>query len=693
MTVARPAGRATSEASTEAPAATARRAPVWPVLAAVALLAGCTAAGLGALSLADALSATGLPNPGPATTLGLPFVRAAGEIAAVLAVGSFLFAAFLTPPQRNGVLDADGYRAVRLGTAASGVWAVCAALLIPLTISDVSGRPLTEQLNPARLWSVAGLITTASAWRWTAVLAAAVTLASVAVLRWSWTPALLAGSLLTLLPLGLTGHSSAGGAHDLATNSLLIHLVAASLWAGGLLVLVAHALRGGGRLHLAARRFSAVALWCWVAMALSGLVNAAVRVPPAQLLTSEYGRLVIVKFVALCALGTLGWLQRRRAVAALEAAPAGGRRALLRLGLIEAAVFGVTFGVAVGLGRTPPPPPPARLPSIAEAEIGYDFDGPPTVARLLLDWRFDLIFGSAALVLAAVYVAAVLRLRRRGDGWPPGRTTAWLLGCLVLLFVTSSGVGRYMPAMFSIHMIVHMCLSMLIPILLALGAPVTLALRALPAAGRDGPPGMREWLLAALHSRVSRFLTNPVVATVLFVAGFYGLYLSSLFDTTASSHAGHLAMNLHFLLSGYLFYWIVIGVDPTPRPIPPLAKVGVVFASLPLHAFFGVVLMGTKKVLAADYYRSLGLSWHTDLLGDQRLGGGIAWAAGELPLVLVMLALLVQWARSDDRTARRLDRAAERDDDAELVAYNAMLAQLAGREAPAEPQRGAADPN
>ena len=349
---------------------------------------------------------------------------------------------------------------------------------------------------------------------------------------------------------------------------------------------------------------------------------------------------------------------------------------------IEAAVFGLTFGVAVGLGRTPPPPPPILRPSIPEAEIGYGFDGPPTLVRILFDWRFDLIFGTAAIVIAGLYVAGVLRLRRRGDHWPPGRIVAWLLGCGGLLFVTSSGVGRYMPAMFSMHMAAHMGLSMLVPILLVLGAPVSLALRALPAAGRDDPPGMREWLLAALHSRVSRFLTNPVVATVLFVAGFYGLYFGGIFDSAVGSHAGHLAMNLHFLLSGYLFYWVVIGVDPTPRPIPPLAKVAVIFASLPLHAFFGVLLMGTKEVMGADYYRSLGLSWHTDLLGDQRLGGGIAWAAGELPLVIVMLALLVQWARSDDRIARRLDRAAELDDDAELVAYNAMLAELSHREPP-----------
>lgn len=657
-----------------------RHAVVWPVLIGVAALAGCTAAGIGALSLAGALTATGLPDPGPATTLGLPFVRAAGEIAAVLAVGSFLFAAFLVPPQSSGVLDADGYRALRVGTIASGAWAVCAALLVPLTISDVSGQPVINHLNPVTVWSLAGMINTASAWRWTAILAAAVTLASASVLRWSWTPVLLAGSLVTLIPLGLTGHSSAGGSHDLATNSLLIHLVAAGLWAGGLFALLAHALRRGDHTALAARRFSAVALWCWVAMALSGAVNALVRVLPSDLLTTGYGRLVVAKFVALCALGVLGWRQRRSGVVALQANPGPSRGALIKLALIEAAVFGLTFGIAVGLGRTAPPPPPARLPTVAEAEIGYDFDGPPTVARILFDWRFDLIFGTAAIVLAALYVAAVVRLRRRGDGWPAGRTLSWLLGCLALLFVTSSGVGRYMPAMFSMHMVAHMGLSMLVPILLVLGAPVTLALRALPAAGRDDPPGPREWLLAALHSHVSRFLTNPVVATVLFVAGFYGLYLSDLFDIAVSSHAGHLAMNVHFLLSGYLFYWVVIGVDPTPRPLPPLAKVAVVFASLPLHAFFGVVLMGTKTVLGASFYRSLGLSWHTDLLGDQRLGGGIAWAAGEVPLVIVMLALLVQWARSDQRTARRLDRAAERDDDAELAAYNAMLAELARRQ-------------
>lgn len=655
-----------------------RTSAAWPVLVGVALLAGAVASAIGVLSLAEALTATGLPDPGPVTTYGLPFVRAAGEIAAVIAVGSFLFAAFLTPPQPNGVLDAGGYRALRVGTGASAVWTVCAALLVPLTVSDVSGQPLREHLDPLSIWSAASLVETANAWRWTAFLAAAVTVASLPVLRWSWTPILLAGAMLTLAPLGLTGHSSTGGAHDLATNSLLFHLGAGALWAGGLLALLVHAIRGGAHADVAARRFSALALWCFVVMAVSGVVNALVRIEPADLLRTEYGWLIVGKVVALALLGLIGWRQRRTSVAALQTDPEA-RRPLIRLALVEAAVFGATFGIAVGLSRTPPPPL-LEQPSPVEVAIGYDFSGPPTAARILFDWRFDLIFGTAAIVMAVVYLLAVRRLRRRGDPWPIGRTLGWLCGCAALLFATSSGLGRYMPAMFSMHMVAHMVLSMLVPILLVLGAPMTLALRALPAAGREDPPGPREWLLAALHSRISRVLTNPIVATVVFVAGFYGLYFGGLFDAAVDNHAAHVLMNLHFLLSGYLFYWVVIGIDPAPRQLPQLGKLAMVFASLPLHAFFGVVLMGTKTVLGEPFYRSLQLSWHTDLLGDQQTGGGIAWAAGEVPLVIVMLALLIQWRRSDQRTATRLDRAAERDDDADLAAYNRMLAELARRD-------------
>ncbi|MDY6811771.1 MAG: cytochrome c oxidase assembly protein, partial [Actinomycetota bacterium] len=208
------------------------------------------------------------------------------------------------------------------------------------------------------------------------------------------------------------------------------------------------------------------------------------------------------------------------------------------------------------------------------------------------------------------------------------------------------------------------------------GGPVTLALRALPPAGRGNPPGPREWIQSAIHSPPSRFLTHPAISAVIFVGSFYLLYLSGLFEAIVPYHAAHLLMNVHFIVSGYLFYWLVIGIDPAPRQVTPVAKLGIVMGSLPFHAFFGVALMMTGTVIAESYYRGLNLPWDYTLFDDQRVGGGIAWATGEIPLVVIMLALLVQWRRQDERQARRYDRRAARDHDADLTSYNEMLSEL-----------------
>ncbi|MBF6331491.1 cytochrome c oxidase assembly protein [Nocardia transvalensis] len=630
------------------------------------------------LSAAHALTLLGIPDPGPLTTYGLPAVRAVADLAGALAIGSLLFSAFLTPPQHSGLLDVGGYRALRRAGNAAFVWAVAAVLLVPLTLSDTTGQPVGSILRPEQIWHAIPKVEVAGSWRATAFLAIALAIGCRLALRWGWTPVLFGLSLLCLMPVALTGHSSSGGAHDVATNSLILHLVGMAVWVGGLFAVLAYALRGGVHTGLAARRFSIVATCAFVVVAASGVINAWVRVPWSELFTTTYGQLVIGKTLALCALGLIGFLQRRKSIPALAADPRD-RSALIGYAGVEILVFAATVGLAVGLGRTPPPDL-RRIPSPAEVELGYDLAGPPTVTRILFDWRFDLIFGTLSLVLALLYLAGVRRLRARGDAWPVGRTVSWLCGCAVLLIATSSGVGRYAPAMFSVHMSQHMLLSMLAPILFALGGPVLLSLRALPAAGRDAPPGPREWILAAVHNPVSRFLTQPVIASALFVAGFYALYLGGIFDRVLDQHGAHLAMNLHFLVSGYLFYWVVLGIDPKPRQVQPLTKVGMVFGSLPFHAFFGVALMSMTTVMGGWFYRSLGLSWNSDLLGDQHTGGSLAWASGEIPLVVVMLALLVQWSRSDHRLAQRLDRAADRDHDAALAAHNAMFQELAKRD-------------
>lgn len=655
------------------------RGTVAPVAAMGALIAALVAASLVSLSATDALVLLGIPDPGVVTRYGLPMVKAAGYIAAVIAAGCALLAAFLAPPQPSGVLDAGGYRALRVCSVAAAIWAVCAFLMVPLTLSDISGAGFAEAVRPENLWPALPRVDTAVAWAWTGIFAAALAMASRAVLRWSWTLVVFALSLLTLMPLVLTGHSASGGSHDVATNSLFWHLIGATLWVGGLFAVLMHAWYRSEHLALVVRRYSLVATVAFVAVAVSGVINAFVRIQLSDLFADPYGRLVLAKVTALAVLGLFGWTQRRRVVSALQR-DGQAKTPFVRLAIVEFFVLAATFGLAVALGRTPPPAP-ASVPSLMEVELGYELAGPPTFGRLMLDWRFDLIFGTAAIVLAVLYVKGVRVLRARGDAWPVGRVVAWLSGCVVLLVATSSGIGKYAHAMFSVHMGSHMLLSMLVPILLVLGGPVTLALRALKPAGRGGVPGPREWLLAAVNSPVSKFLTQPVIAAVLFVAGFYGLYFGGIFDAYVGSHTAHILMNLHFLLSGYLFYWVVIGVDPSPHPLQPLAKLGLLWATLPFHAFFGIALMNMETVMGGWFYQQLNLPWVRDLLEDQRVGGGLAWGTGEMPLIVVMLALLVQWSRSDRRVARRYDRVADKDDDAALAAHNAMFAELARKDA------------
>ncbi|GAA5109450.1 cytochrome c oxidase assembly protein [Pseudonocardia adelaidensis] len=642
------------------------------------MIAVLVAAGLTALSGARPAVALGLPDPGTLTVVGLPAMRAVAEVCMVLTIGAVLLAAFLVPPQRSGYLDVAGYRALRAASWTAAGWTAAAVLMVPLSMADALGRPVEQLLDPATVLDLLPRLEPATTWAVTALVAVLVLVGCRTVLTWGWTAVLFGIALLGPLPVMFTGHSSTGGAHDLASDSLVLHVLGASVWVGGLVaVLVLAAARGPDRLEALATavpRYSRVAFACWLVVAATGVVNALVRIPLGALVGSTYGTLVLVKAGALLGLGAMGALHRRSSVAA---AARGEPTALMRLGGVEVLLMLATIGVAVALGRTAPPDTGAAAPSRTEVVIGYDLSGPPTLARLAFDWRFDLIFGTAAIVLAAVYLLGVRRLHRRGDRWVTGRTVAWLSGCVALLIATSSGIGRYGPAMFSVHMGQHMILNMLVPILLVLGAPVTLALRALPPAGRAGAPGPREWLLAAVHSPVARVLTHPLVTLALFVGSYYALYFSSLFPAALPEHWAHKVMNVHFLLVGLLFFWPIVGIDPAPRRLPPAARMGLVFASVPFHAFFGVAVMSGKTALGGDYYRGLALPWVPDVLVDQRLGGGLAWAAGEIPLLIVVIALLIQWSRQDERSARRADRQADVHGDAELDAYNAMLRRLA----------------
>jgi cytochrome c oxidase assembly factor CtaG len=289
----------------------------------------------------------------------------------------------------------------------------------------------------------------------------------------------------------------------------------------------------------------------------------------------------------------------------------------------------------------------------------------------------DPFFLVACLVALALYGWGLVRLRRRGDAWPVGRTVSYVVGVLSVMLVMCTGLNDYGMVMFSVHMVQHMVISMLSPILILLGAPITLALRALPPAGR-GRKGPREWLLALLHSRYMRIITHPAFTIPMFIASLYALYFTPLFDFLMSSKTGHISMMVHFLAVGVVFFWPIIGVDPGPHRPGYLMRMLELFAGMPFHAFFGIALMMASAPMVESFKNppaSLGI----EALSDQNAAGGIAWAFSEIPSVLVLIALLFQWYRSEQRQARRKDRAADRDGDKELQAYNAYLASLNAR--------------
>lgn len=654
---------------------------VAAVVVACGLIAACVAAAV-TVFVPSRNVVTGIPDAGTLTELSLPALKALFDLSGALTVGWLLAAAVLVPPQRSGVFDVGGYRAVRAASLSALVWAAASFALVPVTVSDLVGAEADNPaaaLNPQLVLTVLAFPDSAArGFLISGVAALVVGVFARVVLRPGGAVCLLVVAVGGLLPLALSGHASASGNHDVAVDTMIFHLVGISVWIGGLVAFLGVARQRVPHLGVIGRRYSAVALVAFAAVAVSGVGNAWVRLNGvSDLWVYPYGRLLLIKAALLTGLGVIGYLHRRRTLPAIGR---GSNRPLIRLACVEVAVMAATVGVAAALARTAPPPPDGPAPSNVAETLGFDLDGPPTLWRFLVDWRFDYLLGTAAVVAAGLYVVGVFRLRRRGDRWPPGRTVAWLLGCLLILVATSSGLGRYAQSQFSLHMVAHMILGMCAPILLVLGGPVTLALRALPAAPRTGPPGLREAIAAGVHGRVARVITHPLVVLPLFIGSFYAVYFTGLFGLMMSSHFGHMVMGAHFLVVGYLYYWVIIGVDPAPRRLPPMVKLGMLLAPLPFHAFFGLALMNSHEVLAEDYYRVLALPWAPDLISDQRLGGGIAWAATELPMIIVLLALLTQWSRSDEREARRADRRSDTGGDPELDAYNAMLAGLAGRD-------------
>ncbi len=301
-------------------------------------------------------------------------------------------------------------------------------------------------------------------------------------------------------------------------------------------------------------------------------------------------------------------------------------------------------------------------------------DGPPSPLTLFTPspGPFPLLPLIAAM-LAAAYLAGVIRLRRQHRRWPIWRTISFLLGCLALAATTGLGVENYGYALLSVFMFQQLTLMIAIPPLLVLGSPGTLLLRATPHRGA-GILILRA-AHAGLRSRAARWALSPWIALPLYLAAFYGLYLADLAGPILAVPGGHLVLEVAFLVAGILFAIPVLSADPLPVRLTHAGRALDVFAEAALHAFFGVFLMIAPRLLV-DSFAASTAALGMDPLEDQRVAGGLAWSYGEAPTLLIIIYVMHRWFRDDAARTEATDRYIDVHGNPELDAYNAHLAAL-----------------
>lgn len=652
------------------------------VLAPAALLFAAFLALTVGLMIGGAAAPREVLDPGAFVRLGLPVSRMLVNLSAAGLLGALVFAIWVLAKQRSEYAVALDFAA-----ASAAVLTVSSLATLLFTFVEIAGvTPLDGDMFGAALAQFVTEIEIGRLWLLVVIFAALTTVMAFALRDQRALLLVITAAVVTVVPLAQQGHASGASGHNAAVTALTVHLLAVAVWLGGLMTLVVlQRTVDRPRLQVITSRYSTLALLAFVGVASSGIVSSTLRLASwSDLFSTGYGWIVTAKVVSLTLLGLIGWTQRKRFIERISVPSGAGARVFWMIVVLELAVMGLASGLAAALGRTETPVPQtevAQADRVTPAEWLTGDPLPPEISTLSLftEWKFDLAWALVAAFGIFFYLAGVARLRRRGDRWPLLRTVLWVSGMVVLFYATNGVLNVYEQYLFSVHMLAHMVLSMVIPTLLVLGAPVTLALRTIDKR-RDGSWGTREWIMWALHTPYAKFITHPLVAAVIFIGSLWLFYYSPLLRWSAMDHLGHQWMIVHFLFSGYLFVLTLVGIDPIPYRYPYPIRLMTLLATMASHAFFGISVMGSPNLFVPDWYGAMGRTWGLEPLADQSLGGGIAWAIGEIPTLVLAIIVAIEWNRSDERKAKRRDRDAERTGDRELREYNEMLERIAARD-------------
>lgn len=606
--------------------------------------------------------------PGMTVAVLSTIMRVLADAGALVSVGALVHVLFLRESTARKAFDLDGVFEMEVLRQSSRVWMLGAAGLMVFDPLDTTGVSLDQLFMPNVLDYVQSAASVPGA-LWVRFIGAAIVVVGAHVAR-QWTGLLipLLASVWAVLAPIVVGHWLVGPNHDLGNDAAVIQAFGTYVLFGVLAVLAFRSWTGRELPEGTLRRTRGVALVAIPVIIATDAVITPFLIAGTGLFSSLSGWFIVARWVLLALIAGVVFALR-----------GGGSASTTRAVLTASVVLVATWSaVSTAFARVPTPQYFVDT-TVSEIFMGFNALAAPTIPVLFTAWRINLLLLVLAVAGMLAYAIGLRQLLKRGDKWPVGRTISWMLGWAVVIFVTSSGFGRYSPPHFGIHMILHMALNMLAPLLLVLGGFLTLMLRA-SKAGQNKQHNLHDWITWALEWRVLRTLYNPILVFAIFILSYYGLYFSNLFGWLVKFHWAHQAMNIHFLLIGYIYYGLVIGVDRTPRPLPHLGRLGLVMAAMPFHGFFGVILMGNNNIIAKEFYTFLDLPW-MDLARAQFVGGGVAWAGGELPALIVVVALGIQWARQDAKEAKRIDRHLDSGRDQEFDEYNKMLERLSQRDA------------
>lgn len=542
------------------------------------------------------------------------------------------------------------------------VWFAASVLNTFANAAYVNGVPIHTTMRPNAWWTFLWASPSALAWLASAIVAALVVVGVYVSRHWATSLISLVAGVLALAFVAVTGNVTVGINHDWATDAA----VAVAFTAIPLMTAAVGAWLLGTPASVLRYQHAVLPL---LLVAIGGHAVIAWQQMAGQPLTSTpYGLWTIAILVVLGLFG-VSWVVRQFV---------GGRTA----GSIgRDVVLAVAYITCLTAENHIPTPRFLEPQSIMVNYLGYEVLVEPTLTRLITLGRPNTLWVGIVVFAIGAYLYGVLRARRHGNHWSILRTVSWVATWLLTLYLAVTGLWEYSTVTYSWHMVVHMTVNMLVPVLGVLGAPLALV----RAASR---PGVHHVSLGdALDSledhRFWQVLTSAPVAWLAYVVSLFAVYFTPAFAWLMKYHWAHQLMLIAFMMVGYFFFTIIIGADRTSKQLPHLLKLALVISIMPFHAVFAVGILSSQSLIGAPFYETIAVPWlptHEALMADQSVAGQASWFLGEIPLFVVIAALAAQWFRSDDKEAQGIDAAVDSGADDSFDAYNDMLAELARRD-------------